>query len=127
MASSDKDRRAPVLSQHELQADPLLLRDILREVYESLADADLDGRTRRKAVLLVAALADHWSRRADEDRIDLEIERTPVRLRVTATASEGGLFWQEVGRAAAPGLADSWGVNRERSGAWFEITTPPIP
>jgi hypothetical protein len=124
VASSDKDRRAPVLSQHELQADPLTLREMLREIYECLADADLDGRTRRKTVLLIAALTGHWSRRADEDRIALEIERTPARLLVTATASEGRLFWDEVGRAAAPGLADTWGVDRGHSAAWFEITRP---
>ena len=33
--------------------------------------------------------------------MELAIEHTPIRLRVTATATEGKLFWREVGRGSA--------------------------
>jgi hypothetical protein len=127
MAASDMLRRAPALAQHHLWADPRLLRKVLHEVDLSLGG--VDSRARRKAVLLVASLVDHWTRGAPDpyDRIGLEIERSPIRVRITATG--GGLsreFWETVGRATAAGLADSWGVDRRNHpGAWFEIATTP--
>jgi hypothetical protein len=121
------DRRAPALAQYHLWADPRLLRRMLHEVDLSLDG--VDSRARRRAVLLVASLADHWTRGVPDtgDRIGLEIERSPIRVRIKATGA--GLsheFWETVGRATAAGLADSWGVDRRNHpGAWFEIATMP--
>ena len=107
MAANDMDRRAPLLAHHHLRADPRLLRELLHEVEGSLGA--VDGRARRKATLLVAALAERWTRGAPDagDRILLELERSPIRLRITATA-EGlpAAFWEAVGASTAAGLAD---------------------
>jgi len=125
LASEDEDRREPVLAQHEIQADPRALRRVLNEVERDLEG--LSGRTRRKAVLLVAALADHWLRLTPDKSalMKVDIERSSTHLRIVASASDETLpqdFWEQVGHAVVVGLVDSWGVDRRgRSGAWFEV------
>ena len=113
MASQDKDRREPVLIKYELDPDARRLRDDLDEVAEGLVG--LDGRTRRKTLLLVAALAEQWSRQGpeSEERMSLRIVRSGGGLRVAASAKPTALsqgFWETLGQAVVPGLADSWGT-----------------
>lgn len=128
MASQDKDRREPVLTKYELDPDARRLRDDLDEVAEGLVG--LDGRTRRKALLLVGALAEHWSRQRPqpEERMSLRIVRSADGLRIAASAERSALphgFWEAVGQAVVPGLADRWGTEPlEQSGAWFLIDRP---
>jgi len=127
LASDDADRREPVLAQHEIEADPRALRRVLNEVEHGLSG--INGRTRRKAVLLVAALADHWLRLTPDKSalMRVEIERSQTHLRIVASASDEALpqrFWERVGHAVAVGLVDSWGIDRRgRHGAWFEVDT----
>ena len=128
MASQDKDRREPVLTKYELDPDARRLRDDLDEVAEGLVG--LDGRTRRKALLLVGALAEQWSRQRPEpeERMSLRIVRSAEGLRIAASAERSALpqgFWEALGQAVVPGLADSWGTELgEQSGAWFLIARP---
>ena len=136
MLPNDKDRRAPALARHEVQADPRMLRQVLREVERDLNG--VAGSTRRIVLLLVGALADQWSRQSPrrEQSMILDIEHLPDRVRVEAFTNETlpADFWTTVGPEVATGLADRWGIERRHrsGGAWFEIDTeatdkPPSP
>jgi hypothetical protein len=121
VASNDTERRT---AQHELPlADSAEHRAALAEVKQSLEG--LDDRTRRKALLLITALAAQGSvlspRRGQSLR--LQLDRLPDRLRIVASASEDLPvdFWDVVGGAAATAFADDWQVARDRLGAWFDI------
>ena len=124
MASIDTDRRT-VLAQHELPlADPAKQRAALSEVKQSLEG--LDDRTRRKGLLLVTALAVQCSMLSPRtgQSMRLQIDRYADRLRIVVSASEGILpvaFWDVVGGAAATVFADDWQIERDHSGAWFDI------
>ena len=126
MISHDTERRAPVLTRHEIQADTRALRKVLSEVEQGLDG--IAGSTRRTMLLLVGALADQWSRPfpPKEQSMTLEIDRFSDRLRLEAFSNEElpEGFWLGVGTSAAPGLADRWGVDRRHHrGVWFEVAT----
>jgi hypothetical protein len=123
VASNDTDGRT-VLAQHELpMADSAKQRAALAQVKLSLEG--LDDRTRRKGLLLVAALAAQGSMLSPRSgqSMRLQIDRLPDRLRIVASAGEDLPvdFWDVVGGAAATAFADDWQVERDRSGAWFDI------
>jgi hypothetical protein len=123
VASNDTDGRT-VLAQHELpMADSAKQRAALAQVKQSLEG--LDDRTRRKGLLLVAALAAQGSMLSPRSgqSMRLQIDRLPDRLRIVANAGEDLPvdFWDVVGGAAATAFADDWQVERDRSGAWFDI------
>jgi hypothetical protein len=120
----DTDRRT-VLAHHELpMADSAEQRAALAEVTQHLEG--LDDRTRRKALLLVSALVVQGSMLSREigETMRLRIDRFPDRLRIVASAGHDVLsvdFWNVVGGAAATAFADDWEIERDRSGAWFDI------
>jgi hypothetical protein len=121
VATTDMDRRT-VLARELLGTDPGEQRAVLAEVKLSLEG--LDDRTRRKGLLLVTALAVQWSllRPSRGQTMRLQVEHSPDRLRIVASASMDALppqFWETVGGAAATAFADSWEWGR--SGAWFDI------
>ena len=124
MAPTEMER-GTLLARHELRgADPREHRAVLDEVKRSLQD--LDARTRRKAQLLVTALAIQWSTLmpGPKEKMKLRFDVAPDRLRIAATASERAMpvaFWEVVGGAAATAFADHWEMARDGSGAWFDI------
>jgi hypothetical protein len=124
VARFDTDRRT-VLGQHELpMAASAEQRAVLAEVKQRLEG--LDDRTRRKALLLVSALALQGSMlsRKSGQSMSLQIDHHPDGLRIVASAREDVLstaFWDVVGGAAATAFADDWEIEPDRSGAWFEI------
>jgi hypothetical protein len=123
VASNDMDRRM-VLVQHELpMADSAQRRLTLAELKQELEG--LDDRTRRKALLLVGALAAQGSMLGATrgQSMSLQVHRSADRLRIVA---RGGHdlpvdFWDVVGGAAATAFADDWQIERDRMGARFDI------
>jgi hypothetical protein len=114
-----------VLAEHQLPlADSSAQRAALAEVKQSLEG--LDDRTRRKGLLLVTALAAQGSMLSPESgrAMTVYIDRSEERLRIVASAGDELPvdFWDVVGGAAATAFADDWQIERDRSGAWFEIS-----
>ena len=125
MASIDTDRRT-VLAQHgAAPGEPRQATGrTAQEVKQSLEG--LDDRIRWKGLLLVTALAVQCSMLSPRSgqSMRLQINRYADRLRIVASASEGTLpvaFWDVVGGAAATVFADDWQIERDHSGAWFDI------
>jgi hypothetical protein len=123
VASNDTDRRA-VLTHHELPlAGSAEQMAALAEIKQRLEG--LDDRTRRKGLLLVTALAAQGAMLSPSGgkSMTIQIDSYPGCLRIVASAG-GELpvdFWDVVGGAAATAFADDWQIERDRSGAWFDI------